>query len=170
MHDESKECLVIDPGCYTPDEQREITDYIKEQQLKPVLLINTHCHVDHILGNKFIFDQYGLKPVMHKIEEEALGNASRYSSMFGITVEPSPAPASYIDENDVVQFGTTSLNVIFTPGHSPGEICLYNEEEKFLIAGDVLFLGSIGRTDLPGGDYDTLINSIKEKILIWQMM
>ena len=164
LYDETNECIIIDPGCYDVEEQDELLQFIQSNNLKPVQLINTHCHVDHIIGNKFIYKQFNLQPVLHRLEEEPLKSAPTYARVFGVNIDPSPAPASYIDEGDEVKFGGSKLQVLFTPGHSPGEICLYSKENNFLIAGDVLFQQSIGRTDLPGGDHRTLIASIKEKL------
>lgn len=165
LYDETGECVIIDPGCFDKDEQQELIDFIAAQKLKPVKLINTHCHVDHIMGNSFVHDKFGLKPVLHRMEEEVLHAAPMYAGMFGVSITPSPAPAEYLDEGDTIRFGNSELEVLFTPGHSPGEVSLFCRKENFLIAGDVLFLQSIGRTDLPGGDYNTLIKSIKEKLL-----
>ncbi|GIV33683.1 MAG: MBL fold hydrolase [Chitinophagales bacterium] len=165
LFDETGQCVIIDPGCHTNRERQELTRYIDSEQLKPVMLINTHCHVDHIMGNRFIYDTYQLKPVMHRLELPVLQAADRVAAYFGVQVEESPLPEEFLEEGDIVQVGNMQLEVIFTPGHSPGEICLYCRAEQFLIAGDVLFYQSIGRTDLPGGDYETLIASIKKKIL-----
>ena len=164
LYDDTGECVIIDPGCYTEDEKEELAGYIEASGLKPVKLLLTHAHIDHVLGNNFLCGKYNLKIEMNLIEKELLLSAALYGEMWGIQVEPSPSPEIFLREGDMVKFGQSSLNVIFTPGHSPGSICFYQPEQKFAIAGDVLFYGSIGRTDLPGGDYDTLIKSIKEKV------
>ena len=165
LYDETAECVIIDPGCFERSEQDELLDFISSRKLKPVKLLNTHCHVDHMMGNRFVYEKFGLKPVVHRLEEEVLCAAPLYAGMFGVSVTPSPAPEEYVQDGDVVQFGNSKLEVLFTPGHSPGEYCLFCRKENFLIAGDVLFYQSIGRTDLPGGDYNTLLKSIKEKLL-----
>ncbi|MDZ4845574.1 MAG: MBL fold metallo-hydrolase [Chitinophagales bacterium] len=165
LYDETRECVIIDPGCFTNSEQQELINFIAEKKLKPVKLINTHCHVDHMMGNSFVHEKFGLKPLLHRMEEEVLHAAPMYAGMFGVSITPSPAPEAYLEEGDVLRFGNSELEVLFTPGHSPGEVSLFCRKENFLIAGDVLFLQSIGRTDLPGGDYNTLIKSIKEKLL-----
>jgi len=165
LYDETAECVIIDPGCFERSEQDELLDFISSRKLKPVKLLNTHCHVDHMMGNRFVYEKFGLKPVVHRLEEEVLHAAPLYAGMFGVSVTPSPAPEEYVQDGDVVQFGNSKLEVLFTPGHSPGEYCLFCRKENFLIAGDVLFYQSIGRTDLPGGDYNTLLKSIKEKLL-----
>lgn len=163
LYDETGECVIIDPGCFNKKEEQQLTDFIASKNLKPVQLLLTHSHVDHIMGNAFIHEKFGLKPILHRDEEAQLQAGPMYAQMFGVTLNPSPSPAGYLEEGDTVRFGNTELEVIFTPGHSPGEISFFCRKENFLIAGDVLFLGSIGRTDLPGGDYDLLIKTIKEK-------
>lgn len=164
LYDETKECVIIDPGCYTEEEKSALSGFINDKGLKPVKLLLTHAHIDHVLGNNYLCGKYKLKIEMNVIEKELLKSAELYGEMWGIKVEPSPAPEVFLAEGDEVKFGNSTLQIIFTPGHSPGSICFYNPEGKFIIAGDVLFHGSIGRTDLPGGDYDTLIRSITEKV------
>ncbi len=164
LHDDTLECVIIDPGMYTGEEQNAFLKYIADNNLKPVLLLNTHCHIDHVLGNKFIYDTYGLFPQFHKGEEMVLNSIVSYAPQMGIRYEVSPLPQIYLSESGTVKFGETELELIFSPGHSPAHLCFYNKEEKFLIGGDVLFYRSIGRTDLPGGNYDLLISNIREKL------
>ena len=164
LYDETKECIIIDPGCYTPLEQAELSTFIENEGLKPVRLILTHCHIDHILGCKYISERYELVSEANKIEMPVFENAERAAAIFGIRLEKPPVAGKFIDEKEVIKFGNSSLEILFTPGHSPGSLCFYNNDQKFVIGGDVLFHGSIGRTDLPGGDFDTLISSIKEKL------
>ncbi len=164
LHDASNECAIIDPGCYTSAEQQILKKYIEEKKLHPVLLLNTHCHIDHITGNRFVHDTYRLFPLIHKEDLIVLQSQERVCQMYGLNYDPSPLPEKFIDEGDVVSFGQTKLKVLFTPGHAPGHVVFYNAENKFVINGDVLFSGSIGRTDLPLGDFDTLENSIKTKL------
>lgn len=164
LHDETGECIIIDPGCYEPHEEKELSDYIEEKGLTPVRLINTHCHVDHVLGNEFVASKYSLGLEIHELDLVTLQAAVNHGILFGIKVTASPAPASYMKEGDVITFGNSSLRILFVPGHAPGHIVLVCDEQQFLIGGDVLFYGSIGRTDLPGGDHATLIDSIKSKI------
>lgn len=164
LHDASGECVIIDPGCYTSTEQQELKDYITEKGLKPVYNLNTHCHVDHISGNRFVHDTYGLLPVIHKDDLVVLQSQERVCQMYGLNYDPSPLPEKFIEEGDIISFGQSKLKVIFTPGHAPGHVVFYNEENKFVINGDVLFNGSIGRTDLPLGDFDTLAHSIRTKL------
>jgi len=162
--DETLECIIFDPGMYEASERKIFDDFIKEKNLKPVRLINTHCHIDHVLGNKYIADTYGLDLEINEIELPLLNEVPNYGLQFGLVPQPSPPPKFYLEHGDIVQFGNTSLKTLFTPGHSPGHLCFYSEKDEFLIGGDVLFNLSIGRTDLPGGDYDTLEKSIKTKL------
>jgi hydroxyacylglutathione hydrolase len=164
LYDETKECAIIDPGCHSLEEKKALADFISEHQLKPVRLLLTHTHIDHIFGNNFICGKYGLKPEVNELELPMLDNAKMIGQMYGIEVEPSPQAETFLKEGDTVRFGSSELEMLFTPGHSRGSICFYNKEEKFVIAGDVLFKESIGRADLPGGDYNTLIKSIREKL------
>ena len=164
MYDESLECVIIDPGMYDGDEQNRVLKFIAEQKLKPVLLLNTHCHIDHVLGNKFIYDTYGLLPQFHKGEQTVLNAVVSYAPQMGIRYEISPLPETYLSETGSVSFGESKLELIFCPGHSPAHLCFHSQENKLLIGGDVLFYQSIGRTDLPGGNHDQLITNIREKI------
>jgi hydroxyacylglutathione hydrolase len=166
LFDETRECIIVDPGCYDKNEEEEITAFISGHQLKPVMLVNTHCHIDHVLGNYFVSSTFNLLPVMHRIEVKLLEAAPVYGANWGVAMRPSPLPQKFLDEGDIVRFGNSELKILFTPGHSPGSICLHNEKQKIIISGDVLFQQSIGRTDLPGGDYDTLIKSIREKLFV----
>lgn len=166
LYDETKECVIIDPGCSNKDEQQQLTDFITAHNLKPVKLVNTHCHIDHVLGNKYISQKYGLPLTSHEGEAVVLAMQPQISTMYGIPYDPSPEISVFLDDGDELQFGSTSLKVFYTPGHSPASISFYDEEGGILIGGDVLFQGSIGRTDLPGGDFDTLARSIKEKLYV----
>lgn len=165
LFDETKECVIIDPGCSNDRENKELRDFISSRGLKPVHLLNTHCHIDHILGNAFISREYKLEPEIHKDDLFLLHALLRTAQMYGVNAEESPEPSKFLDEGDQVKFGNSVLDILFTPGHSPGSITFYNKDEKLAIVGDVLFHQSIGRTDLPGGDYNTLIASIKNKLL-----
>lgn len=162
----NKDCWIIDPGCYTLQEQKRLTQYIEQHALRPVKLINTHCHLDHIYGNKFIATEYNLELGIHKKELDILHRAEIGARMFGAKIPERQEPGYFIEEHEILQLADVSFHVLFTPGHSPGSICFHNTEEQYVIVGDVLFLGSIGRTDLPGGDYDTLIKSIKTELLV----
>ncbi|MES2425511.1 MAG: MBL fold metallo-hydrolase [Bacteroidota bacterium] len=165
LYDKTGECAIIDPGMDTSIEQNAVVNFIRDNKLKPTLLLNTHCHIDHILGNKFVFDMYGLKPQFHKGELDLLEAGIAYAPQFGLRYDPSPVPDVFLGETGTVTFGETTLNLIFAPGHSPAHLCFYDVAANFVIGGDVLFRGSIGRTDLPGGDFKTLIDNIKQKLL-----
>ena len=162
----NKECWIIDPGCYTLQEQKILSSFIENNRLQPVKLLNTHCHLDHIYGNKFIADEYNLELGIHEKELPILQRADLAARMFGAKIPDKCEPGYFIREGEDLVFDDITFNVLFTPGHSPGSICFSNTEEKYAIVGDVLFRGSIGRTDLPGGDYDVLIKSIKTQLLV----
>ncbi len=166
LFDESRGCVIIDPGMYDGREQNELTSFINEHDLKPVLLLNTHCHIDHVLGNKFVFDNWGLKPQFHQGELYILQAVPGYAPQMGMRYELSPEPETFLPESGTVQFGNSQLELIFAPGHSPAHLCFYAREENFLVGGDVLFYRSIGRTDLPGGNHQQLIDSIKQKLFV----
>lgn len=165
LYDDSGNCIIIDPGCYQAFEKQILVEFIEKHQLKPKRLLNTHCHIDHMLGNKFIAERYGLELECHILEEKLLGYASAYGSEMGIKVEISPAPQKYIEEDDLITCGEIELKALLAPGHSPGSLCFYSQKDGFLIGGDVLFYGSVGRSDLPGGDWPTLEKSIKTKLM-----
>ena len=165
LSDDTNECIIIDPGCHLVYEETELADYIETNKLKPVRLLNTHCHIDHILGNSFVARKYNLELEINDKELPVLNASGYVSEMYQIQMNPSPVPAKFLIEGDKVRFGNSELDVIFTPGHSPGSISFYSSKDKFVISGDVLFEQSIGRTDLPGGDYETLLESIIVKLL-----
>ena len=164
LSDETGECIIIDPGCYDAEEKEELAIFIDSKGLKPVKILLTHAHIDHVLGINFLAGKYGLPIVMNSIETELLKSASIYGQMWGIQVEPAPDPQEFLKDGDTFTFGKTELEVLFTPGHSPGSLSFYHRPTKQLIAGDVLFYGSIGRTDLPGGNFETLEKSIRTKL------
>ena len=156
-YDESKQCIIIDPGCYNAQEEQELKKFINEEGLKPVKLINTHCHIDHILGNQFVSEEWDVELYIHKLDLKLLENSSEIAKMYGFKeYKGSPFPRHFLEEKDTLTFGNSNFDILFTPGHAPGHICLYNKENNLIIAGDVIFQGSIGRTDLPGGDHKLL--------------
>ena len=165
VYDETGECVIVDAGCYIENERQELDDFIAAQQLKPVRLINTHCHFDHIMGVTHCRVKYHLQFETHPAELPLVEQAAEHGDLFGIPMEPVDAPDSYFNEGDHLTFGNSYLQVIAAPGHSPGGVVFYNPEQKILIAGDVLFYGSIGRTDLPGGSFERLVSNIKTKLL-----
>ena len=162
--DETKESAIIDPGVYSSDEQITLTDFITNQHLNVKFLINTHCHIDHILGCKFVKEKFN--PVYYAPEKDILllENSVMQAQMFDINFEEPPSPDKLINDETELFLVDSKIVFLFTPGHTPGEYCLYLEKEKICITGDVLFKEGIGRTDLWGGDYDALINSIENKL------
>ncbi len=164
LHDESNEAIIFDPGCYEQHEKDQLSDYIRQNNLKVVRLINTHSHLDHVFGNKFVSETYNVIPEMHPDELPGLKAVPSYSASMGLTVEPSPDP-TFLPESGTIEFGNSSLEILFTPGHSIASLSFYSKEDQFVIAGDTLFQGSVGRVDLPGGNGPTLIKSIKEKLI-----
>lgn len=166
LSDETNECIIVDAGCYTAQEFDLLVNYLAKNNLKPVKLINTHCHVDHVLGISRLMEKYNIPFEAHKSEDKIIGEAVQHGKVFGFVLEQPPYPTNYLKEGDDVRVGNSTLKVLEVPGHSQGHIAFYSEEGKFVVVGDVLFRGSIGRTDLTGGDYDQLINSIYKKLLV----
>ncbi len=164
LFDESKACVIVDPGMYTSEEEHVVFRFIDENQLVPEILVNTHCHVDHVLGNKVVYEQFGLLPQFHELEAAILSDVQVRAPLFGLRYEQSPIPLDFLVETDNITFGNSCLEILFVPGHSPGHVCFYSEADHLLIGGDVLFRGSIGRTDLPGGNHQQLLKNIQEKI------
>jgi len=166
ISDSTNECIIIDPGCYDKNEKQILQDYILSNNLVPTRLINTHCHIDHILGNNFVSKTWDLELEINHKDIDLLKNSKNIADLYGfVNYENSPITNKFLVEGDIIEFGKSNLEVLFTPGHAPGHISLYSKNENFIISGDVLFNNSIGRTDLPGGNYNTLIDTIKSKIL-----
>lgn len=163
LFDETGECVIIDPGCIEKEEETELTDFIQSKNVSVKKLINTHCHIDHVLGNAFVKRKYNVELFIHPIEEPVLRAVKSYASNYGFSHYQDSTAEHFLNEGDVVTFGNQQLSVLFVPGHSPGHIALYHPLTKTLLGGDVLFENSIGRTDLPGGNFDTLIRSIHTK-------
>jgi hydroxyacylglutathione hydrolase len=158
------ECWIVDPGMFDINETKQLLDFIISNKLHPQGIINTHAHIDHILGVQPMIDTYNIPFSLHIAETPVLNSAVATAEMFGFKLSQIPKPNSYIDETKPLMLGDDQLEVRFTPGHSPGSISFYYPEGRWAIAGDVLFAGSIGRTDLPGGNFDTLINSIRTQL------
>lgn len=165
VSDGSGECVIIDPGCYTSQEQTILSSYIEKEGLKVSKLINTHGHIDHMLGNKFVMSTYEVPFYAHQKIIAELDSVPGYASMMGMNPDPSPHPTNFLDHGDTVGFGNTTFDIFFTPGHSVSHISLYHAATKELFSGDVLFQGSIGRTDLPGGSFEVLMQSIFDHLL-----
>lgn len=164
VYDQSGSCIIVDPGCIDDFEQESLTRFISEKSLKPVMMINTHFHIDHIAGNSFVCGLYNLNPVCHAQSKIFWETAREFGSVLGIEVKDLIIPTHFVNEGDKIPFGSSNLEVIYTPGHADGSVCLINHHEKYVISGDVLFRDSIGRSDLPTGNYDLLSQSILHKL------
>ncbi len=164
LYNENKDCCIIDPGCYFEQERKDLTDFIAQNGLRPVYLLNTHCHIDHIFGNEGVRQTYGLDLHLHPLEEGVLAFGPLTGEKYAVAFTPYTGALNFISERDVIKIGDEELQILFTPGHSPGSIAFYSKAHKFVIAGDVLFEGSVGRTDLPGGSFEVLEQSIKTKL------
>ena len=164
VSDEHKNAIIIDPGCYTKEEQATLTDYIDLNELIPKLIVNTHCHIDHVLGNTFVQNRYDLEIWAHQKEIAQLESVKVYAPNYGFHEYQPSTISKLLEEGDVVKLGNHGFEVLFVPGHAPGHIALLHKDSNVCFSGDVLFRQSIGRTDLPGGDYDTLIESIHSKL------
>lgn len=163
--DVSLDALVIDPGCYTTNEQKQLQKFITDNKLIVKRLLNTHCHLDHVFGNQFVAETYGVELEAHRAELPVLARAHVAGAMYGAPM-PEQLPFDiFIEDNAEITLGDATFKVILAPGHSPGSLCFYNEKEGFLIGGDVLFFQSIGRTDLPLGNHAQLIDSITTRLL-----
>jgi hydroxyacylglutathione hydrolase len=167
--DESKDCAIIDCGCYDRSEFDELVRFIEERELNPVLLLNTHCHLDHIFGNGFVLEKYGLRPMASEEEEKNRRKAVQHAALFGLLMKEPPEPFAFIDDLQLITFGTTELVSLYVPGHTAGSMAFYSEKDGCVFTGDALFAGSIGRSDLEGGNHDTLINSILCRLFVLPM-
>ena len=167
VFDETNEAVIIDAGCLQDAEKQVLTRFIEDNKLTLKRVLNTHLHLDHQFGNKYLFDTYGITPEACVEDEFLLENVVAQARSYGFPVTEEAQPlGAYITENQELTFGNSSLKAIHAPGHSPGSMVLYSEKEGVLFAGDVLFQGSIGRTDLPKGDYASLILAITKKLLV----
>ena len=166
LWNENAHAIIIDPGCYFTAEQETLHNFIKEKKIIPVQLLNTHCHLDHVFGNKWVAKTYQLELYLHPVAEKELQFAPATGLSWGLPVDNYTGNFHYLNHGDKVMLDNDELKVLFTPGHSPGSICFYCEKQKFVIGGDALFRESIGRTDLPGGNHQQLMSSIKEQLFI----
>ncbi len=166
LWDETLDCVIIDPACSSEPEEQKLKQFIVSNGLNPVRLLNTHGHFDHLLGNGFVGREWGLKAEIHHEDNFLVANAQSTAIVFGMQIPQPPVAGAFLEEGEVVRFGNSSLDVIHVPGHSPGSVAFYSKDDNLLIAGDILFYGSIGRTDLPRGNHQQLINGIKNKLLV----
>jgi glyoxylase-like metal-dependent hydrolase (beta-lactamase superfamily II) len=161
VFDQQKNCVVIDPGCYERHEEQELLSFIQDNGLTPLALLNTHAHIDHVLGNQFVLETFSIPFYLHENDLNTLHSVENYAHLYGFgAYKKSPNPTLFLYDGDELVFGAIRFKVFLTPGHAPGHVVFYNEENHFVINGDVLFNGSFGRVDLPGGDLETLKNSI----------
>ncbi len=166
IHDETSEAIVIDAGCFNAREKSILQDYIESNNLTVKRLINTHLHFDHQFGNRFMYETYGVKPEAHPSDEFLLERVKAKAIIFGFPInEDAQELGAYLNEGDVVKAGNMELKCIHVPGHAPGHLAFYNKAQNALFCGDILFQGSIGRTDLEQGDYALLITGIHQKLL-----
>ena len=165
LYNDVNDCIIIDPGCYFDEEKDELISYIETAKLKPVMLLNTHCHLDHVFGNKLLSEKYGLTLQLHEKEKAVLDFAPASGLMYSLPFDNYSGELIYLKEGETIRLGNDEIKVLLTPGHSPGSLSFYCEKDKFVISGDALFKNSIGRTDLPGGDHDQLIKSIHQNLL-----
>ncbi|MGE8243407.1 MBL fold metallo-hydrolase [Sphingobacterium detergens] len=164
LYNEEGNALIIDPGMYGEKEQVEFLTFVDLHNLTPQLLLNTHCHIDHVLGNYFIHEKFDLLPQFHEGELSTLIAVQNYAPQMGFRYDISPIGEVFLKDGDKIQIDNDELEVILAPGHSPAHICFYSASQKFLIGGDVLFRNSIGRTDLPGGNHQQLLDNIKQRL------
>ncbi|HTJ10766.1 MAG TPA: MBL fold metallo-hydrolase [Dinghuibacter sp.] len=161
---EGREGVVIDPGCYDEAEREALADFFSQNGVQPKLLLQTHCHLDHVFGTRWLAGAYDLVPHVHPLEEELLSLAPAMGLAWDLPFDGYQGPLVYLKPGEIIDFGQDRLEVLFVPGHSPGHCCFYCAAQGFVIGGDALFRDSIGRTDLPGGDHETLLRSIRERL------
>jgi hydroxyacylglutathione hydrolase len=166
LADQSNDCAIIDCGCYDRTEFDELVRFIENKKLNPILLLNTHCHLDHVFGNRYMLEKYSLKTLSGREDEINRKKAVEHAALFGLSLSEPPEPGGFITDGQKIAFGSIELTALHVPGHSPGSIAFYSEKNGCVFTGDALFAGSIGRTDLEGGDYDTLMNSIRSKLFV----
>ncbi|MDH6358076.1 MBL fold metallo-hydrolase [Parabacteroides sp. PF5-9] len=166
LYDETREAVLIDCGCVTPEEEKRLSDFVAQEKLTIKRYLCTHLHLDHILGNEYVYRTYGLSPEAHKTETEGLPSPEQQAQLFGLPITLKNVPVTnYLVGGDTIKFGHSELTTLLVPGHSPGSLVFYNKENGYLFTGDALFAGSIGRTDLWGGNQEVLITAIQEKLL-----
>jgi len=165
VYDDTRECAVIDPGCYSDDERKAITSRIAQLDLRPKYIINTHCHIDHVIGVNFLKKTYGIPFAANSADQYLLDKAEAFATVWKWKLDGEISIDIDCTEGTEFHIGNSILKCAATPGHTPGGMVIYSEQDKFMMTGDTLFKGTIGRTDLPGGDYDTLIASIRNRLM-----
>ena len=165
LYNELNDCIIIDPGCYFDAEKEELVAFIHDHNLKPVMLLNTHCHLDHVFGNKMLAEKYGLTLHIHEKEKAVLAFAPTSGLMYDMPFDNYTGDINLLNEGEIIKLGNDELKILLTPGHSPGSLSFYCAKNKFVISGDALFKNSVGRSDLPGGNHEQLIGSIKKNLL-----
>ncbi len=165
LYNEFNDCIIIDPGCYFDAEKEELVAFMEDNNLKPVMLLNTHCHLDHVFGNKMLAEKYGLTLQLHEKEKAVLAFAPTSGLMYDMPFDNYTGDFILLNEDEIIKLGTDELKILLTPGHSPGSVSFYCAKDKFVISGDALFKNSVGRSDLPGGNHEQLIESIKKNLL-----
>lgn len=162
IHDDDGVCAIVDPGCYAQEERDRLADHISAHRLRPVLLLNTHCHLDHVFGNRFVAETWGLEPWIHPLERKVLAFAPVSGLMWNLPFDAYQGPVRELVPGGSVRVGAESLDVLFLPGHSPGSVGFHHAGQGLILSGDVLFREGVGRTDLPGGDFEVLSQSIRD--------
>lgn len=165
LSDESGECVIVDAGNYNPQEDATLSKYITDNGLKPVMAVNTHGHVDHMLGVNYVKETYGIPFAIHGKDKFLIDSAPTHGAIYGFKVDKVPTVDIDLEGQKELKFGNTVFQIIETPGHTPGHVAFYNSDNKLLLTGDTLFRESIGRTDLPGGDYSWIMRSILDKLI-----
>lgn len=161
IYSDNGDAVIVDPGCYERSEEIELADFISSNNLTVRALLNTHAHIDHVLGNAFVTEKYNVDFYLHPFDLATLNSVPNYSHIYGFSnYKISPQPTRQLSHGEILKFGDVEFEVLFTPGHAPGHVVFYNAENNFVINGDVLFNGSFGRVDLPGGDLETLKRSV----------
>jgi glyoxylase-like metal-dependent hydrolase (beta-lactamase superfamily II) len=164
LYDDTGEGMIIDPGCYEKHERDTLLKFIDDHSIKITALVNTHCHIDHVLGNQFVKNTFNIKLSIHKESVEVLKSNEVVAPAYGLHQYESSEADILLSESEMISFGKHDLEILYVPGHAPGHIALFHRAQGVCICGDVIFQGSIGRTDLPGGDMNTLLRSIHDKI------
>jgi len=164
MYNEHKECIIVDPGMYDQNERNQFFEFIEESDLKPKMLLNTHCHLDHVFGVQAVLEKFDIPFFFHELELPVYDHGEQVAKTYGVNLSLPKGKHQFISENETVALGEDVLEIRLTPGHSPGSICFYYPKASWIVSGDVMFRQSIGRTDLPGGDFDTLIKSVREQL------